>query len=99
MFKFEIYSIYFREISIWYPWPEINNYNVVMTNINLLYAIWSIYKISLFIVIIFEIYILIGNVLMPMRQQWAKPLTLNAERELLDLNELATTGRVMDQVR
>ncbi len=53
MFKFEIYSIYFREISIWYPWPEINNYNVVMTNINLLYAIWSIYKISLFIVIIF----------------------------------------------
>ncbi len=32
MFSFEIHSIYFREITIWYPWPEINNYNVVMTN-------------------------------------------------------------------
>ncbi len=43
------------------PWPEINNYNVVMTNINLLYALWFVYKFSLLIVIIFELYILIGK--------------------------------------
>ncbi len=32
-----------------------------MTIINLLYAIWFVHKFTLFIVIIFEIYILIGN--------------------------------------
>ncbi len=58
MFKFEIYSTNFREITCsWpyinsvmmlsifvklldgYPWPLINKYDVVMTNINLLFAI------------------------------------------------------------
>ncbi len=32
-----------------------------MTNINLLYAIWYVRKFTLFIVMIFEIYILIGK--------------------------------------
>jgi hypothetical protein len=32
----------------------------VMNNINMLYAIWIVRKFMLFIVIIFEIYILIG---------------------------------------
>ncbi len=39
----------------------INIYEFVMNNINMLYAIWIIRKFMLFIVIIFEIYILIGN--------------------------------------
>ncbi len=32
-----------------------------MNNINMLYAIWIVRKFTLFIVIIFEIYILIGK--------------------------------------
>ncbi len=33
----------------------------ILCNINMLYAIWIVRKFTLFIVIIFEIYILIGN--------------------------------------
>jgi hypothetical protein len=44
-----------------------------MTNINLLYAIWFVYKFTLFIVIIFDIYILIGkHMLISFPKAWDK---------------------------
>ncbi len=38
-------------------------YDFVMNNVNMLYAVWSVRKFTLFIVIIFEIYIFIVNLL------------------------------------